>query len=71
MEFVALAHQKNTHLTLDLDRWPTQRLARLACEKHAARPLEFRNNSSGAWNATDSTYHYQVLRVGPDENMQG
>ena len=65
MEFVALAFGKNTHhLIADLDRWPSQRLA---CEKYAARHLEFRNNSSGSWNASDSTYHYQVLRVGPVE----
>ena len=71
MEFVALAYEKNTHhLIADLDRWPSLRLARLACEKHAARRLEFRNNSSGAWNATDSAYHYQVLRVGAEEEVQ-
>ena len=71
MEFAALAFEKNTHhLIADLNRWPSQRLARLACEKYAARHLEFRNNSSGSWNASDSTYHYQVLRVGPSEEHE-
>ncbi|WP_407543096.1 hypothetical protein Q0M94_24035 (plasmid) [Deinococcus radiomollis] len=66
MEFVALAFERNTHhLIADLDRWPSQRLARQACEKHAARRLEFRNNSSGSWNASAMSYHYQVVRVGP------
>ena len=71
MEFVALAYEKNTHhLIADLDRWPSLRLARLACEKYADRRLEFRNNSSGTWNAADSAYHYQVLRLGPAADTQ-
>ena len=73
MEFAALAYEKNTHhLIADLDRWPSLRLARLACEKHADSRLEFRNNSSGSWNAADSAYHYQVLRLSPaEEDVQG
>jgi hypothetical protein len=71
MEFAALAYEKNTHhLIADLDRWPSLRLARLACEKHADRRLEFRNNSSGSWNAADSAYHYQVLRLSAAEESQ-